>query len=475
MGYGLVEQRRRQAARIALYGSLLLVGLGTLLTHRYFQLPLGRGADTDWHGVAWADHPAVRLLQQLIRIDTSPAGDELAAALYLATPLEAAGIPVFVERLGERQANLWAILEGDEPGALVLLNHLDVEPAATEVPWQHPPFAGVVEPPWIHGRGAFDMKSYTVAQLVALLELRARHPRPRRSVIFLATSGEEHGSDLGVRWILRERPELVARFWAVLTEGGVVEARNLESLKYWGTEVGQRRYPRLVACAPSRERLEQLAADIRDFASPAIGLAVDPEVRRFWQVYRPSRDLEELRDLLADPDALVQDPARFLALPSYLQGMLRNDLSVGVPEPAAGGGWEMPLVFHLLPAADYGAVRAERLPPWLLAGVTVVETAAAPPAAISPVDHPVMQAIDAALAAQLGKPLSGPFFLPATATDSRFLRPLDIPSYGFSPFLILSTDTLRAGLPNERIGAPGFAQGVALYTEVVARVAMADK
>ena len=37
---------------------------------------------------------------------------------------------------------------------------------------------------------------------------------------------------------------------------------------------------------------------------------------------------------------------------------------------------------------------------------------------------------------------AGPYFLPWTATDARFFRTQGVPVYGFSPFLIMNTDTL---------------------------------
>jgi acetylornithine deacetylase/succinyl-diaminopimelate desuccinylase-like protein len=472
MRYGLVERRRRAVARAALYGSLALVGAATLSAHRLLHLPPPRGPETSWVEVDWDDQVPVRLLQQYLRIDTTAkSGDEQAAALFLATPLEAAGFEVHVETLGTH-ANLWAELPGDDPAALVLLSHLDVEPVAPDIPWEHPPFAGVVEPPYIHGRGAFDMKSYTIAELLALLELQARHPRPRRSVILLATSGEEAGSDLGMRWLLAEHPELVRRFWAVLNEGGIVEARSLESLKYWGVEIGQKRFAEAVACAPTRRRLEELRRDIVEFDFRATGLMVDEEVRRFWEVYRSSRDLDELRRLLADPDALRHDPKSFLDLPPYLQSMLRNELVPFPTERAPGGGWQMRLVFHLLPSADLAAARRELLPPWMTGGVWIAERPAPPPSAISPADHPVMRTIAAELRRDYGRPIAGPYFLPWSANDSRFLRPLGIPSYGFAPFFILTPETERMGNANEKISLPGLAQGVDLYARVVERLAM---
>jgi acetylornithine deacetylase/succinyl-diaminopimelate desuccinylase-like protein len=422
--------------------------------------------------VDWRSEPAVRLLQQYLRVDSTAAtGSELDAALFLATPLEAAGIPVHIEALG-KHANLWAELPGEDPNALVLMSHLDVEPVTDPGGWQHPPFAGVVDPPYIHGRGSFDMKSYTVAQLLAMLELKAKHPRPRRSVILFATTGEESGSDLGTRWMLAQHPELFRRFWAVLTEGGVVEARSLDNVKYWGIEIGQKRFADLIACAPTKQRLVDLRRDILDFDSGAVGVAVSDEVRRFWEVYGSSRDRADLRQLIGDPDALPHDPARFRELPSYMRAMLRNELAPFQPEPSPGGGWRMRMIFRLLPSADLDAARRELLPPWMTAGVWLTLERVPPPAMLSSPDHPAARIIASELRNRFGDLTVGPFFLPWTATDSRFLRPLGIPSYGFSPFLLVVPETTRMGRENEKIGLPGLVHGAELYSTVVERLAM---
>jgi acetylornithine deacetylase/succinyl-diaminopimelate desuccinylase-like protein len=62
-------------------------------------------------------------------------------------------------------------------------------------------------------------------------------------------------------------------------------------------------------------------------------------------------------------------------------------------------------------------------------------------------------------------------FLPWTATDARFFRAHGIPSFGFSPFLVLTTDTIRVDQTGERISVPDFVDGVELYREILARLA----
>ena len=189
----------------------------------------------------------------------------------------------------------------------------------------------------------------------------------------------------------------------------------------------------------------------------------------------PTRDRADLRELTAEPDRLARDPAAFRALPPYLRGMLRNGVTWYPPEPVGESGWQMRLILQLLPGADVERERAALLPGWLLAGVSLGPPRAAPPSVLSPHDHPVLGAIEEELRATYPGVTGGPFFLPATATDSRFLRALGIPSYGFAPFLILTTDTLHVDNPNERIALPGYSQGVELYARLLERIALAER
>jgi acetylornithine deacetylase/succinyl-diaminopimelate desuccinylase-like protein len=470
--YSPFEKRQRFAARVALYGSLALA-LGAAaagLTYLRSSLEIDLGAAGRWRGVDYAAMDEVRLLREYVRIDTSETGDQVAGALFLARRLAAAGLHPEVERVGDL-ANVYALLEGEDRRPLVLHSHIDVEPEFYSERWRFPPFSAHIEGPWLYGRGTFDMKSVTVAQLLALEALARSGRPPRRSVLFLATNGEESGSELGTRWVIAKRPALVRSFWAVLTEGGAVELRTAGDVKYWGTEFAQRRYLDLTVCAGDRESLEDFARALAARGQSEDALRLTPEVARFLAAYAGSRDDPELRRLLAAPADLVRDLASFRRLPGYVGAMLRDEVAPYAIAAAPGGGYQMLIKLQLLPGSDPRATAARLVPAWLTAGLTTNLYDEGAASAGSPLDHPVMRAVEATVREVYPDVPVGPLFLPRTATDARFFRAAGIPAYGFSPFAIPVTDTLIVGGGNERISLPGYVEGVAIYRRLVERLA----
>lgn len=466
----VLEPRRRRAARIALYGSLVLVAGLTWAAVSFVNRPLDARRSERWIDRDYANLPEVKLLQEYVRIDTSATtGDELAGARFLARQFAAAGIPTRVERVGPRKANLYAWLEGKDPHPLVLHNHIDVSPADPKE-WFSPPFAAKIELPWIYGRGVFDMKSVAIAQMQAMIDLKKSGVPLARSVLFLGTSSEERGSRLGVRRLVRLHPERVRGFWAVLTEGGVVEARSREEIKFWGTEFAQKRYADLIVCSGDREPLEELRETLLAIGPTETDLRLTPETAAVLAAYGPTRDRQDLRRLVTHPEEVLGDIAAFRKLPPYLRSMLRNEAVPFAVEEAAGGGYRMTVKLQLLPDEDPEALREKLVPGWLTFGMTTILDAPRTARAGSPLDHPVFREIEATLHDEYPDAPLGPYFLPWTATDARFFRALGVPTYGFSPFLIMNTDTLQVDAANERFALPGFVDGVALYVELVRRL-----
>ncbi|MDA8015910.1 MAG: M20/M25/M40 family metallo-hydrolase [Thermoanaerobaculia bacterium] len=435
------------------------------------------GIRNDWAKIDYDEYESFRLLRDYLRIDSSyPDGNEIPAVEFLAEQLEKEGIEAHIQRLGVRNANLWATLEGANPRPLVLHQHVDVDPVLSPELWQAPPFAAEYRAPHVVGRGAFDMKSVGIAQLMAVLELRRSGVRLNRSVKILATGDEERDSFLGTQRVLAEHPEWARTFWAVLTEGGAVEALSAEEVKYWGTEFQQKRFVVVWVCSSDRQRLEDLRKSVHFRGTER---RLTETVRIFFPRYGPSRARSVTRELLASPDTILESIRTFpreleaAEFPPLLEAHLRDQSYAFPVEEDPEGGYRFQLVVHLLPDSDFDIVFEKLVGDSMDGFQYVVENynEKVPP---SPIDHPVFQAIDEGVSRLHPGVDHGPLFLAWSATDARYFREVGIPSYGFSPFLLVSQDSQSSKGPNERIPAPAFIAGVQLYEDVVRRLVAED-
>lgn len=461
--------RHRLAARLLLYAVPVVAAVilwGLVWHHGSGDY----GIDSSWYREDYSQDPAVLLLQEYLRIDTSyPDGNEIPGAEFLARQLEAVGIPTHIERVGSRNANMWAILEGEDPQALVLHNHIDVDPLMFPDRWRHSPFSGHIENPWIYGRGAFDMKSVTISQLIAMRELKRSGKPLKRSLIFLATGDEESGGSLlGTQWLIREHPELVERFWGVLTEGGAVEAITLDGgVRYWGTETCQKRFIDVWICDASRERLEALSEDLPAISSWRAKPQLPGVVADFLQHYGPTRGLELFRQILEHPERLLED-GEFYDLPPRIVSLMRNEVALfPIQEDPQGGGYRMRVIMHLLPGVSFDEAWRDLGLNDSLAGFAYSVLEPPDEVSCSSPEHPLFKGIDAFMARLMEDRDHGPLLIPWSATDARFFRTHGVPSYGFSPFLILSADSTKMTGPNERLPLPPFIAGVELYGDLV--------
>ncbi|ETS84125.1 hypothetical protein PFICI_02150 [Pestalotiopsis fici W106-1] len=146
-----------------------------------------------------ASHPAVRLLQSLIEID-STSEKELEIGIFLADHLEKLGYTV--ERIaistGSTRHNVYAYLGKQRKNRLLVTSHMDTVPP-------HIPFS--IEEDIIRGRGACDDLGPLVSQLLAIEELRTEGKIKEGDVSFLYVVGEEKGgpgmiaaNDMGLEW-----------------------------------------------------------------------------------------------------------------------------------------------------------------------------------------------------------------------------------------------------------------------------------
>ncbi|MFA7248782.1 MAG: M20/M25/M40 family metallo-hydrolase [Dehalococcoidia bacterium] len=172
----------------------------------------------DWD--AWTEQ-ATEWLSEFIRVDTvNPPGNEFLACEWLGRILDAEGIPYQTYDPGNRRTSLVARLVGDgsRGKAVVLLNHTDVVPFERDE-WTVEPLGGEIREGYVWGRGALDMKSQAIMELITFL-IHHRHRLPlTRDLVFMAVADEEAGSTHGIEFLDREHPELLDCDY-VINEGG---------------------------------------------------------------------------------------------------------------------------------------------------------------------------------------------------------------------------------------------------------------
>src|SRR5262245_17689928 len=184
---------------------------------------------------------AVQWEQEYLRIDTTnPPGNEARAASFFKKIFDGEGIENRVFDYSPGRADLWARIPhigAQAKRPIILLNHMDVV-TSDATRWKVPPFSGQVVDGSIYGRGAQDMKSEGLAQLVVMVMLKREKVQLDRDVIFLAVSDEE-AQGTGTDWFIANQKDLLGNAEFLLNEGG----ENLlddGQVKYVGVDVGEK-------------------------------------------------------------------------------------------------------------------------------------------------------------------------------------------------------------------------------------------
>ncbi len=227
---------------------------------------------------------------QLLQIDTSlPHPDELSAARYLYKQFNKHHIDwdIFIPAPG--RANLLARIKGTDPTQkpLLLISHLDT--AAAQDGWTVPPFQAMEKDGKIYGLGATDAKNYTAAYAALFMWLAGQPQKPVRDIIFLATSGEESGSETGLAFLGKTHWDKINPGFALNEGGGIIKDDN-------GTDI-------VFAEAATKQYM-----DIKITAFGTEGHSSMPTENN--AVYHLSQALAKLENF--NPPARVTAPARAL-------------------------------------------------------------------------------------------------------------------------------------------------------------------
>ncbi|HJJ96419.1 MAG TPA: M20/M25/M40 family metallo-hydrolase [Methanocorpusculum sp.] len=142
----------------------------------------------------------VRICSELVKIKSeNPPGDTTEAAQYIASLLEGLGIRSDITEGSPGHCN---VISREQNRALMLSGHMDVVPAMEEG-WDIPPYAGVVDDTYVHGRGSTDMKGGCAAILTAVERVIDDCGEIPVSLAFVCD--EEGGGRYGTRYLIEKQ------------------------------------------------------------------------------------------------------------------------------------------------------------------------------------------------------------------------------------------------------------------------------
>lgn len=422
---------------------------------------------------------AEEALVAYLRIDTTnPPGNETAGAAFLRDLLARDGVAAqLVGDDPKRQAVYARLASGSNEKALLLLSHIDVVPADPKA-WRNPPFEGKREGGYIWGRGALDIKSLTIAQLMAVADLKRRGAKLRRDVIFLAVPDEELGGVHGAKMLLEKYPQLFTNVGFVLNEGGSNETA-VDKAMFWGIEV-QQKVPLWLRITTSSQgghgaspsdsggasaklvhalaRIDALETPYRLTDSVARTFAAAAAVRKdgrgeMLHLLREPLDIAAIeRDLPAGYRALLRDTITITRLSA--------GSAVNIVPSTASADVDIRLLPGTAPEEMLQRIRTA-----VGKDATVEVLLAGKPIPESPASGELYDTLVRVLRSSGGAPV-GPMVTPGT-TDSRYFRERGVIAYGIAPFKVNYYDADSVHGEDERIRARFFAEGVGLMRQIV--------
>jgi acetylornithine deacetylase/succinyl-diaminopimelate desuccinylase-like protein len=426
---------------------------------------------------------AVERVQENLRVNTiNPPGNEQRAVEFFAAIFEAEGIRYETAESAPGRGNIWAILEGGDKPALILLHHTDVVPADEDY-WDVPPLSGVVQDEHIYGRGALDTKTLGIFHLQTFLALHRASVPLNRDVIFMATADEEAGGFFGAGWLVENRPDLFENVGWLLNEGGGgsivgnfmqfgIEVTQKVPIWLGITATGTPGHGSTPGVMSSVNRLIRALYNIQNHNfEPRIVPAVDiyfkelaerapePWGRRYANMAETVRDPDKLLELQIENRGLHALTRNTCSI-TMLEGS--NKVNVVPPEVSAQ------IDCRMLPDQNPDSFVAE-LQSVINDPAVDIEVLMAFAPAVSTTDTELYEAMSTV--AQHHFP--GVSVIPSVSTgftDSHFFREIGINSYGFNPAMIPVADSPGVHGNNERVSVENVRRGTQMMYEIVESV-----
>ncbi len=470
---------RNARRRAALYGSAAFVAIVAFAVPYFLRERAPKITVRAFDREELRTREETRVLREYVGIDSSnPPGRTVETARFWAEKLGCEGIPFEIVGDDPERPIVVARLAGRKRGeALLLLHHMDVYPVGDLAQWEHPPFAAA----WgtgdfvnyLHGRGTLDMKGQGVADFFAIASLKRDGIVPERDLVFVAEPGEETFTpEVGLGWVVQNRPDLLEGVTDVFNEGGVNEVYGEHVLRF-GIEILQKATVAATAFARSEEDLKAFK-DFLEAKMAAEPFQVLPEVQDFLAFVAPSRS-DVWGHHMYDARSAVASGRLGEDIPEVYRSLMRDMYYAGPPRrDEETGGFTFGIAATLLPGRSVPG-RWEEMQRWAASHRVRLDLKF-----LTPDSHPVERrgrawetlhtvlALDPVEDAEVG-----PYVLTGSYTNSAWLRARGIRAWGVSPFAVNIMDAVTIHGKNERIYLPAFVDGVARTTRIVREYALA--
>ena len=430
------------------------------------------------------DNEAVKLLCDYLKINTTnPPGNEDLAVDFFKKIFDKEGIEYKTYKSEKGRASIRAILPGSgEKGAVLMINHSDVVPANPDE-WSFDPFSGDIVDGMIQGRGALDMKSFGIMELVALLTLKREGAKLNRDLVFLAAADEEMGGDEGANYLIKNHFEDF-KADVVLNEGGfgitdiipgkpVMMISSAEKGICW-LKLTREGLPGHGSAPHSQNALENLNKALVRLLSEEAPITITPIIAEYfrnlavgWEFLKPFVDDGKDETLVK-----ILTESGFLGLPQ-ISAMVRNTRSLNVMNAGSKTNIipshaEAVLDCRVLPGQDIDEFIAE-IKEKLADDEIKVEPMQTTMSSESPIDTEYFQIIKDTILDHFPDAITAPSLLMGTS-DSRFFRQKGIPSYGIFPtFVPMEHIKMIHGI-DEQLSVENMVKGTEVFIDMVRRM-----
>jgi acetylornithine deacetylase/succinyl-diaminopimelate desuccinylase-like protein len=423
--------------------------LACLATASLICLFTAAAAEPDWRAL---EPQILEHYLAILRIDTSnPPGNETQVVNYLKPILDRAGIETKVVSLDPSRANLIARIKGNgSKRPIILMGHTDVVGVQREK-WPVAPFEAIRKDGYVWGRGSSDDKPHVVTSLMVMLQLKQLKVPLDRDVIFIAESGEEGTSEVGIGYLVKEHwPEIEAEY--ALAEGGHTSSEHgkVQFVEIATTEKVPRGL-KLVAHGTaghgSRPRVDNavlhLAAAVSRFQTWQPPMRLNDTTRTYFErlatvsppedAYRYNHIADAAKTAAIQQYLLEHDPPRYSVLrtsivPTILKAGFRSNV---IPSEA-----EATLDVRALPDEDMPKLVEEIKKVINDPTVEIVSNrfGERPSVAPSRLDSDLFRALEHVQKKMFPSAITVPSMLTG-ATDMAQLRAKGVQAYGFGPIV----------------------------------------